>query len=63
MNVRHETNKNLIHFYDFCAFGVYTPSHCTQTRDTGLKCTPVDIFGVDIFDWYSVPPYILRICY
>ena len=35
MNARHETRPNLAHLYDFCAFGVCTPSRCTQTRDTG----------------------------
>ena len=37
MNVRHETKQNVIHLYDFCAFGVYTLSHCTQTHDTGYQ--------------------------
>ena len=30
MNVRHETRQNLVHLYDFGAFGVCTPSRCTQ---------------------------------
>ena len=36
MNVRHETKQISNHLDEFCAFGVCSPSRCTQTHDFSL---------------------------